>query len=90
MSAVFQITRAELISAATERLFNSTSIQQIMQDAAKEFYNDNAMIAVARAAEMLDMDDQTFRRVYSEKVKRLGPRLSRIKVSELKQLVAEA
>lgn len=85
-----QITRAELMECAMMRLFNDSSIQQIIKDAAKEFYAENALVSVSYAAEMLDVDDQTFRALYRDKIKRLGPRLSRVKVAELKQLIEAA
>jgi hypothetical protein len=80
------ITREELLNATVERLLHETSIQQIVKDAAREFFAEIGMVKLSTAAEMLDMDDQTLRELLADKIKRFGPRTARVMVSDIKQL----
>lgn len=90
MSAI-QITREDLIKAATNILFHSSAIDQIMKDTAERFYVDNAYVSLATAAKMTDMSERTLIGLLGKaKVKRFGPRLSRVKVSELQQFLQSA
>lgn len=82
------ISRDDLVEAATKKLFHDSAVEQIMKDAAARFYQDNAMLSLQVAANMVDIDVKTLKEIAGDKIVRLGPRLSRISALDLKTLTA--